>query len=166
MSETGPVPSAPKRYTEALANSAIPLVSRIVDDLVMRFAAWEDAVSRFEYATLKSTASAPDPEADALQVNAERMAEEIEACVAELDELGVQCRAFDTGLVIFPGVRGAASSGFAWRPGEAAVTSWPPGYEAVTASAKGTSSSMPSRAQPDTGNTSRASRSKSDGSRE
>ena len=165
MSET-PVPGAPKRYTEALANSAIPLVRRIVDDLVVRFAAWEDAVSRFEYATLKSTASAPDPEADALQANAERMAEEIEACVAELDELGVQCRAFDTGLVIFPGERGAPSSGFAWRLGETTVTPWPPGHDAAMASAKGTSSSMPSRAQPDAGNTSRASRSRSDGSRE
>lgn len=157
---------APRRYTEALANSAIPLVRRIVDDLVLRFAAWGDAVSRFEYATIKSTANAPNPEADALQAEAERMAEEIEACVAELDELGVQCRAFDTGMVIFPGERGAAGSGFAWRPGEAAVTAWPPGYDAATASAKGTSSSMPSRAHPDAGNTSRASRSRSDGSRE
>ena len=152
-----------KRYTEALANSALPLVRRIVDDLVRRFTAWQDAVSRFEYATIKSTAGAPDPEAEALQAEAGRLAAEIEECVCELDELGVECRTFDTGLVIFPGER--ARSHFAWRRGDAAVSAWP-GYDEATASLKRTSSSMPSRAQADAGNTSRASRSKSDGSRE
>ena len=158
-------PHAPQRYTEALANRAIPLVRRIVDDLVRRFAAWQDAVSRFEYATIKSTAGAPDPEAEALQAAAERLAAEIEMCVRELDDLGVECRAFDTGVVIFPGERDGVRVRFVWRRGDAAVSEWRD-YDAGTASAKGTSSSMPSRAQPDAGNTSRASRSKSDGSRE
>jgi hypothetical protein len=156
---------APRRYTESLANRAIPLVQRIVDDLVRRFGAWQDAVSRFEYATVKSTAGAPDPEADALQAEAERLAAEIEACVCELDELGVECRAFDTGLVLFPGERNGAPVRFAWRRGDAAVSEWRD-YDAGSASAYGTSSSMPSRAQPESGNTSRASRSRSDGSRE
>ncbi len=155
----------PKRYTEALANSALPLVRRIVDDLVRRFRAWQDAVSRFEYATIKSTAGAPDPEAEALQAEAERLAAEIELCVRELDDLGVECRAFDTGVVIFPGVRDGARVRFVWRSGDAAVREWRD-YEAETASAKGTSISMPSRAQADAEKISRASRSKSDGSRE
>lgn len=156
----------PKRYTEALANRAIPLVRRIVDDLVHRFADWQDAVSRFEYATVKSRAGAPDPEAEALQADAARLAAEIEDCVRELDELGVECRAFDTGLVIFPGERDGEQSRFAWRRGDAAVSAWPGYDDERTASLKGTSSSIPSRAHPDAGNTSRASRSRSDGSRE
>ena len=159
-------PHAPQRYTEALANRAIPLVRRIVDDLVRRFAAWQDAVSRFEYATIKSTASVPDPEADAFQCEAARMAEEIEACVRELDELGVECRTFDTGLVIFPGKRNDTRVRFVWRRGDAAVSEWRDYDDAGSASAKGTSTSMPSRAQPVAGNTSLASRSRSDGSRE
>jgi hypothetical protein len=158
-------PRRRKPYSEALANSALPLVRRIVDDLVSRYRDWQDAVSRFEYATTKSTAEAPDPEADALQAEAERMAEEIDACVGELDELGVECRAFDIGLVIFPGERGGEPARFVWRRGDAAVSEWLD-YDAGSASAKGMSSSMPSRAQPVTGNSSRASRSRSDGSRE
>jgi hypothetical protein len=155
----------PKLYTEELANRALPLVRRIVEDLVMRFRDWQDAISRFEYATIKSTANAADPEAEAFQAEAARMAEEIEACVRELDELGVECRTFDTGLVIFPGLRDRAAVRFAWRRGDAAVSEWSD-YDAGAASANGTSSSMPSRAQPVAGNTSRASRSRSDGSRE
>jgi hypothetical protein len=156
---------AAKAYTEELANRALPLVRRIVEDLVSRFEAWRDAVSRFEYATAKSRADAPDPEADALQAEASRMAEEIDVCVRELDELGVECRAFDTGLVVFPGEAGGRGARFVWRRGDAAVSPWP-GYGADPASANGTSSSMPSRAQPVTGKTSLASRSRSEGSRE
>jgi hypothetical protein len=158
-------PTGPRRYTQELANRAIPLVSRIVDDLVRRFVDWQDAVSRFEYATIKSTARAPDPEAELLQSQAEHLAAEIEACVNELDQLGVECRAFDTGLVIFPGDRDGVRVRFVWRRGDAAVSEWSD-YDAAAASAKGMSSSIPSRAQPDAGNTSRASRSRSDGSRE
>ena len=164
MSDTA-VPRTHRPYTEELANRALPLVRRIVDDLVMRFADWQDAVSRFEYATTKSTANAPDPEAEGLQAEAGRMAEEIESCVRELDELGVECRAFDTGIVLFPGERAGKPARFVWRRGDGAVSEWS-GYDAGSASAKGTSSSMPSRAQPVSGNSSRASRSRSDGSRE
>ena len=153
----------PRRYTEALANSAIPLVRRIVDDLVHRFAEWQDAVSRFEYATIKSRAGAPDPDAEAHQAEAGRLATEIEECVRELEQLGVVCRAFDTGLVIFPSEADGAH--YAWRPGEPAVRPWS-GYDDAAASPNGTSSSIPSRAQSEAGNSSRASRSRSEGSRE
>lgn len=152
-------------YSEELANRALPLVRRIVEDLVHRYIDWQDAVSRFEYATTKSTASAPDPDAEEFQAEAERMAAEIDAHVGELAELGVEVRAFDIGLVIFPGERNGVPARFVWRRGDALVSEWRD-YVAASASENGTSSSMPSRAQPVTGNTSLASRSRSDGSRE
>ena len=152
-------------YTEELANRTLPLVSRIVDDLVMRYRDWQDAVSRFEYATTKSTAAAPDPEAEGLQAEAGRMAAEIDSCVRELDELGVECRAFDVGLIVFPGERDGRPVRFVWRRGDAAVTEWR-SYGPGSVSENGMSTSMPSRAQTVAGNTSRASRSRSDGSRE
>jgi hypothetical protein len=152
-------------YSEELANRSLPLVSRIVDDLVQRYADWQDAVSKFEYATTKSTANAPDPEAEAFQAEAERMAAEIDAHVGELAQLGVDCRAFDIGLVIFPGERDGVPARFVWRRGDSLVSEWRD-YVAASASENGTSSSMPSRAQLVAGKTSRASRSRSDGSRE
>jgi hypothetical protein len=111
----------PPRYTAELANRALPLVRRIVADLVLRYRDWQDAVSRFEYATTKSTASAADPEADALQTAAELLAAEVDAHVAELAELGVQVRAFDTGLVDFPGELDGRPVCFSWMPGQASV---------------------------------------------
>ncbi len=148
-------------YSVEMANRAIPLVRRIVDDLVMRYADWQDAVSRFEYATTKSTANKPDPEAEALQNEAETHAEEIESLVSELDELRVDVLAFDTGSVVFPGEIDGCAVPLRWTRGETSVS-----YDAGSASAKGTSTSMPSRAQETEGNSSFASRSRSEGSRE
>ena len=161
MTVTEPAFGGP--YTVELANRALPLVRRIVGDLVSSYAKWQEAVSRFEYATTRSTAAAPDPDAERLQALAEEAAEEIEGFVRELDELGVECRAFEAGVVVFPGERGDERVELVWRSGEPSVRG-PDDYD--PASAKGISSSRPSRAHPVTGNTSFASRSRSDGSRE
>jgi hypothetical protein len=121
---TQPIPDVALPYTLEMANRALPLVRRIVDDLVRRYADWRDAVSRFEYATTKSTADVPDPEAERLQSEAEAIAEEIEAFSRELEQLGVECRAFDTGLVDFPGELDGRAVYFCWMRGEPAVSYW------------------------------------------
>ena len=111
-------------WTPEQANRALPLVRRIVDDLVACYTKWEAAVSRFEYATSKARADAPDPEAERFQREAHVLAEQIEGFVAELDELGVECRAFDTGLVDFPGELAGKPVYFCWMKGEPAVAHW------------------------------------------
>ena len=109
-------------YTAEQANRALPLVRRIVDDLVVCYADWQDAVSRFEYATSKASADSPDPDADRLQREAQELATQIEGFVRELDELGVECRAFDTGLVDFPGELAGRPVYFSWKLGDSAVS--------------------------------------------
>lgn len=150
-------PHAGPRYTLDKANRALPLVRRIVADLVACYAEWRDRVSRFEYATSGSRAEAPDAEADRLQSETQALAAQMEGFVRELHELGLECRALETGLVDFPGELDGRPVYFSWKLGDAAVS---------TASAYGTSISIPSRAQTTLGKTSLASRSRSDGSRE
>ncbi len=104
-------------YTLETANRTLPLVRRIVDDLAHRYADWQDALSRFEYATTRSSADAPDPEADMLEQAAKRLAVEIEGYVAELAELGIECIDFATGLIEFPG----EDAPFLWQRGDVAV---------------------------------------------
>jgi hypothetical protein len=99
-------------------------VRRIVDDLVACYADWQRAVGRFEVATSKARAEAPDPEADRLQSEAQALAAQIEGFVDELRELGIECRALDTGLVDFPGELDGRPVCFCWLRGEPAVEHW------------------------------------------
>jgi len=111
----------PLPYTAELANRALPLVRRIVDDIVRHYAEWQAAVIRFEYATSRSSAGIPDAEAERLQVEAQALAIQIDGFVRELAQLGVECRDLAEGLVEFPG----GTETFQWRPGDSHVTARP-----------------------------------------
>ena len=111
-------------WTVERANRSLPLVRRIVDDLVACYEQWQGAVSAFEYATTRSRADQPDPEAEALTAESQRLAEQIEGFVAELTQLGLECRSFDTGLVDFPGELEGRPVYFCWMRGEPAVEHW------------------------------------------
>ena len=110
-------------WTLERANRALPLVRRIVADLVQAHAKWRDLVERFTIATALST-TRPSPEAERLQREAERAATEIEGFVQELAELGVECKSLESGLVDFPAERDGRVVYLCWRDGEEAVTHW------------------------------------------
>jgi hypothetical protein len=111
-------------WTVERANRALPLVRRIVDDLVRAHAEWRDIVERFTLASARNTAAVPDPEALRLQREAGRSAAEVDAFVRELAELGVECKSLDSGLVDFPSEREGRVVYLCWRQGEAQVTHW------------------------------------------
>lgn len=114
---------APPLWTAERANRALPLVRRIVADLVHTHARWRDLVERFTVASALSTVRA-DPEAERLQREAEAAAAEIEGFVHELAELGVECKSLESGLVDFPAERDGRVVYLCWRAGEDAVTHW------------------------------------------
>lgn len=113
-----------KTFTIEEANRTLPLVSRIVDDLVRGHHSWEDKVREFELATVGSSPERPDAMAELLQLEAQRLAVEIEGYVAELTALGVVCKSMDTGLVDFPGLRDGRPVYFCWMLGEPKVQYW------------------------------------------
>ena len=71
-----------KIFTIEEANRTLPLVSRIVEDLVRDHARWEDKVREFELATVGSTPDHPDAIAELLQYEAQKIATEIEGYIA------------------------------------------------------------------------------------
>jgi hypothetical protein len=109
-------------YTVARANRALPLVRGIVSDLVQSVARWQDAVRHVELASHDNVLD--NAESERWQRETQRLAGEVEACVRELMELGVEVRALDTGLVDFPGTLDGRDVFFCWMLGEAAVTHW------------------------------------------
>jgi hypothetical protein len=113
-----------KIFTLEEANRTLPLVSRIVDDLVREHGMWEDKVREFELATVGASPERPDAIAELLQIEAQRLATNIEGYIAELNDLGVICKGMDTGLVDFRGRLDGRDVFFCWKLGESAVQYW------------------------------------------
>lgn len=116
--------SAATLWTVERANRALPLVRRIVADLVRSYAEWAEFVERFELASTRSSAHRQDPEAEQLQHEVQRAAAEIDGFVQELSELGVECKSMETGLVDFPAEREGRVVYLCWRHGESRVEHW------------------------------------------
>lgn len=109
-------------YTPELANRALPLVRRIVEDLVRDYQSWRERVQVYERA-----AAAPDADAkhvDAQQRDVQRLAAEIQGYLGELAALGVECKGLDVGLVDFPGEMDGAPACLCWKLGEPTVAWW------------------------------------------
>lgn len=113
-----------RNFTVEEANRTLPLVSKIVSDLVRAHGSWEDKVREFELATVGSSPDKPDVMADLLQAEAQRLAMEIEGYISELADLGVICKGMDTGLVDFPGERDGRQVYYCWMLGEPSVQFW------------------------------------------
>jgi len=102
----------------------LPLVRRIVEDLVRDHARWLDKVNEFEIATVGASVDHPDAMAELLQQEALRLAADIEGYVKELNDLGVECKGLDAGLVDFPGEMNGRAIYYCWKLGEPSVQYW------------------------------------------
>jgi hypothetical protein len=111
-----------KTFTIEQANRTLPLVRRIVQDIVDHYARWQELVK-----ALDVLAASPAPDAvriDRLQRDVQSAARTIDAFVRELTDLGVEMKGFDVGLVDFPGEMGGHPVYLCWRLGEPAVAHW------------------------------------------
>ena len=111
-------------FTVDQANRMLPLVRRIVRDIVDSHAAWRRVVHEFELATVTTRADRPSERADALQVEAQRLAREIQSFLSEMRDLEVEFKGFDLGLVDFPSEMDGRTVHLCWKLDEDAVTYW------------------------------------------
>jgi hypothetical protein len=111
-----------KTFTIEQANRTLPLVRRIVQDIVDQYARWQELVK-----SLDVLAAAPEPDTariDRLQRDIQAAARSIDGFVRELNEIGVEMKGFDIGLVDFPGEVEDHPVYLCWRLGEPAVAHW------------------------------------------
>jgi hypothetical protein len=111
-----------KTFTIEQANRTLPLVRRIVQDIVDEYARWQELVK-----TLDGLAAGPerDPvEIDRVQRDIQAAATAIDRFVGELTQLGVEMKGFDVGLVDFPGQMAGHPVYLCWRLGEPVVAHW------------------------------------------
>ncbi|NUQ12115.1 MAG: DUF2203 domain-containing protein [Gemmatimonadaceae bacterium] len=116
--------AATRTFTVEQANRMLPLVRRIVRDIVDAHRAWVRAVQAYETAATWARADAPASTLVQQEADVRRLAAEIEGYLGELRELGVDFKGFEPGLVDFPGERGGRPICLCWKLGEDAISYW------------------------------------------
>lgn len=113
-----------RHFTADQANATLPLVRRIVSDLLDLHPRWRAAVAAFEAEQAIVSASGETPDARAARLEAGRLAGEIEACLEELEQIGCVFKGFDVGLVDFPSTMVGRDIYLCWQFDEPRVEHW------------------------------------------
>jgi hypothetical protein len=115
----------PRLFTVAEAERTLPLVRRIVQDIMGVFPVWRAAVSRYEL--LAANSRADEGETQALITSREvvaREAERISAFLTELEQIGCVFKGFEAGVVDFYSLYEDRLVFLCWKPGEEHIGYW------------------------------------------
>lgn len=111
------IPSRPrKRFTLAEANKSLPLVSRIVKDIVKSRAALVEAQQAYAESMARDRS--------ALQDNRDKSMDAMMGYVDELEALGIELKDPDIGLIDFVGHHQDRDVCLCWKLGEERVDHW------------------------------------------
>jgi hypothetical protein len=110
-------------YTVDRANRTLPLVRRIVEDIVREHERWQDAIARLDL-LVATTTDTVDLRVVALEREAQTIARDLDAFQRELEALDIQLKDRRIGLVDFPTELDGRRVLLCWRLGEPAVQYW------------------------------------------
>jgi len=111
-------------FTVDDANRTLPLVRRIVEDVVRANRVWREKILELDLVASSTRADEPRERAAALEKEAQELAREIDGYQAELAELGVLLKDRRMGLVDYPTDMHGKRVYLCWRLGEAEVQFW------------------------------------------
>jgi hypothetical protein len=115
----------PTLFTLAEAERTLPLVRRIVADLMAEYPRWRNAVGRFELLTGGARADWGETrELVAARDDVTAAAARINEYLKELEAIGCVFKGFDAGLVDFYSLRDDRPVFLCWRMGEPRIAHW------------------------------------------
>jgi hypothetical protein len=106
------------------ANRTLPLVRRIVEDVVRQHRVWREKILELDLVSSSARAEEPRLRAEVLEKEAQELAREIDGYQKELEELGIQLKDRRLGLVDFPSELAGKRVLLCWRLGETEVQFW------------------------------------------
>jgi len=118
------VDSATRPFTAEQADRTLPLVRRIVEDIVRADASWREVVDDLERQRSAIDGERADVRVRELERRAAELAREMDALEEELGELGITLKDRRIGLIDFPGELDGRQVWLCWRLGEPAVRYW------------------------------------------
>jgi hypothetical protein len=112
-------PSRPKRrFTLEQANKTLPLVSRIVNDIVKAHEAATGLQAKLE------TAPQPGKEQQQTETDLEKKLDRLQDLVDELSDVGCELKDYQSGLVDFIGRHQGRDVYLCWKLGEGKIGYW------------------------------------------
>ncbi len=111
-------------FTVDDANRTLPLVRRIVDDVVRQHRLWREKILELDLVASSSSGGESGGRAEQLQDDAQELAREIDGYQRELEGLGILLKDRRMGLVDFPSEMGGRRVLLCWRLGEGEVQFW------------------------------------------
>jgi hypothetical protein len=118
---------AKKYFTPAQANASLPLIRAIVRDVTQLAHDLRDRQERLARVQTPANMTMGDAyreELQEVQTELERGQERMRELVGELNDLGVELKDYDTGLVDFPCKMDNREVYLCWRLGEPEVAHW------------------------------------------
>ena len=114
-----------KYFSLAEANRTLPLVKRIVADILSLHPKWRDLVSRYELVAAQAKPEwGESAEQVGLRTEIEGVAREINDYLLELEQIGCVFKGFDQGLVDFYGKIEGRDIFWCWKQGEERIEHW------------------------------------------
>jgi hypothetical protein len=111
-------------FTVEQANRTLPLVRKIVADIVSLHQRWRQTIVALDDVALAQRANEPNDRGEQLEREAQALAREIDECQRELESLGIQLKDRRQGLVDFPTLMGGRRVLLCWRLGEPEIQFW------------------------------------------
>jgi hypothetical protein len=111
-------------FTVEHANRTLPLVRKIVEDVVRQHRVWRETILELDLVTSAAQAEETRQRAEALERQALALARELDGYQRELEQLGIQLKDRRLGLVDFPSEIGGRNVLLCWRLGEPEVQYW------------------------------------------
>ena len=114
-----------KYFTLAEANRTLPLVKRIVADLVTLHPEWRDLVSKYELVAAQARPEwGESTEQMGLRGRIDEVASRINDYLGELEQIGCVFKGFEQGLVDFYGKLDGKEIFWCWKQGEEKIEHW------------------------------------------
>ena len=112
----------PKYYTVGEANRTLPLVRRIVKDVVVTHRRLLQIVEK--YRSLSEDEAELELSGCRLEEEVRELTERINGFIGELEQLGILFKGFEEGLVDFYGMLDGRAIFLCWKLGEESVEWW------------------------------------------
>lgn len=111
-------------FTVDQANRTLPLVRKIVEDVVREHRRWREAVVELDLLGSPTAPGLPDPRMTDIEARIRKSTREMDSFQAELESLGIQLKDRHIGLIDFPSELEGQPVLLCWQLGEPSVQFW------------------------------------------